>query len=165
MTYQTRNLFVWQVDNDSGQPMAFIDASIQAFLNGAELHFVPMCEPCCGQIVLWSGIPIPVFCSKQTKNSLSTEVSREDVLLVRVRALGGLNNIGIRVSGSPKKQQITDGSFAAFSSEECGLLKHCMISGYVHEGQSVPILDPDLFCSREYIRAQNRQLRMSSSIA
>ena len=155
-----QNMFVWRADASRDQSIALVDSSLEEFVPDTLLHDIPMSEPCCSQVAIWAGRPIPVFRScphLEPGNKDSTELA--NMMVLRVRSVPQTEFIGLTILGYPEKLKINDSFFEGFNIRKCGTWRHCLISGFVCEGRSVPIIDPDLLCSQDFIYAQNRRVQ------
>lgn len=161
MNNMQKNMFVWRAETARDQSIALVDTCLEEFVPEAVLHDIPMSEPCCSQVIIWSGRPLPVVKTFSEKRDTSEDHYVANVMILKVRAVPDTRHIGLLVLGYPQKHEIDDSSFSNFNLNECGSWRHCLISGFVHENRSIPIIDPDLICSRDFIRAQNRKLKAS----
>ncbi|WP_431688055.1 hypothetical protein [Hahella sp. NBU794] len=143
-------MFVWLADAGERQSIAFVADTLCEYLQDVEVQDLPTSAPSCSHVVEWMGHVVPVF-------RLRPGNSNEHVNVVVLRAAANQENgyIALETRNAPVKVEITDGQFEAFDANERPLWREALISGFVHDGQSIPIVHPDLLCSKGFVSTAN----------
>lgn len=154
-------MFVWLAKTPDNQTVAFANATLSEYLQGAPLLDIPVPEPSCRQILIWSDRPVPVIRTNRKDSN-----GNSDVMVLRTSTAEETEFVGLVINGAPRKMEIEDNWFDSFNPEECGIWSSALISGFHFEDQSVPIIDPNQLCTKEFLKtansAQVKQLPMAS---
>ncbi|WP_416398781.1 hypothetical protein [Allohahella sp. A8] len=146
----TAMLNVWLVRARGGRDVAFADVSLKEYVADATLLPVPLAPPSCKHVLEWQGVLAPVFQVGRNANNLA------HVLLLQAGEEAPL--IGLAIRSAPQRITIKDDDVKGFQPSRCGFWKDVLLSGFVHEGESVPIIDPALMCDARFVSLADRAL-------
>lgn len=145
-----QTLHVWLVKALDGQTLAFADVSLSEYVARATLLPIPAAPPCCAQVMAWQQALVPVFrlgCDTATPAG---------VLLLHTGTEAPL--IGLATAEIPRPLTISDADLTGFEAEHCGIWRQALLSGFVHDGRPVPLIDPDLMCEAPFMEGAERAL-------
>ena len=143
-------LTVWLVRARGGRDVAFADVSLKEYVADATLLPIPSAPPSCAYVMEWQGALAPVFQVGRNANNVA------QVLLLQAGDEAPL--IGLAVRGAPRKLTITDDDLVDFEPSRCGFWKEAILSGFVYDGESVPLVDPALMCDAHFVSIADRAL-------
>lgn len=143
-------LHVWLAKALDGQTLAFADVSLSEYVAQATLLPIPAAPRCCAQVMEWQQALVPVF-----RLGCDTAASA-GVLLLHTDTEAPL--IGLATAEAPRPLTIGDADLSGFEEERCGIWRQALLSGFVHDGRSVPLIDPDLMCEAPFMEGADRAL-------
>lgn len=150
-------LNVWLVRARGGRDVAFADVSLKEYVADATLLPVPSAPPSCAHVMEWQGTLAPVFQVGRNANNTA------HVLLLEAGEDAPL--IGLAIRGAPRRLAIADEDLAGFDPGRCGIWKEALLSGFVFEGESVPLVDPALMCNAHFVSLGDRALYPANRLA
>jgi len=142
---------VWLANPLDGAIIALVKHSIREYVPKVSLLSIPASEPCCRHMAIWKEKPIPViFTSHRFQQDIAN-------ILVLATQDPVLPEVGLAISTTPVKLDINDRWFTDFQPCAVGLWQSVLISGFVHNQESVPIIDPTKLISNtsKFIRLAN----------
>ncbi len=134
-------LTVWLADTPLGQ-VGLAPICVCEYLPDPAWVCIPTAHPRYSRAVEWQSQLIPVLRSVDPQAQTRAEQQHFPVLLLYT-----LDRetpvIGVTLIGSPKKVVVDDSMSERFSPQACGFWADKLLSGFVLEGNCVPLIDPD----------------------
>lgn len=140
---------IWLVEPGDGFSIAFAGSSILEFAMNVDCQRVPLSYERCCQLVYKQGELVPII--DLSLPSEATTQAYYAVLFLHANESVEQRLIGLHLITPPKKVQLQNSDFDGFDPDQCGHWKSAAISGYLHHGQHIPLIDPRSMRSDHFI--------------
>ena len=140
---------IWLAEAGDNYCIAFAGSSIKEFAMNAACQKVPLADKHCSQMVRQQDSLVPVFDIASAQRDDAEPFYA--VLFLRSGQSAEQGTIGLHLVAPPRKVSMASDEFEAFDPGQCGHWKNAAVSGYCHEGQHIPLIDPAAMQSRAFL--------------
>lgn len=142
-------LTVWLAETPLGK-VGLAPICVCEYLPEPEWVDIPGAFPQFCRAVEWQSTLVPVLqlCPEKAAEHSAFEPAYAEPPSLPVLLLFTLNKdtpvIGVTLSQSPQKVVVEDAMSKDFCPDTCGFWQNKLLSGFVLDGASIPLIDPDL---------------------